>query len=213
MKRKYPSATVFKALLPALIGKWSGCALISMVFSLTSFEANAQNTLASVDGEHGLLHIYGQLVDSPCRLSMDSRDQSVDLGTLASGDLSYPGARSWPVYFTVHLQGCLVASGHLDDERTDGTVWGADQPVVSVNFTAPADFNDPSLIRLNGVQGIALRVTDSRNRDMRLGSRGVPQLLTPGDNTLSWKVQAERVPGQLVPGRFQAVADFRMSYD
>jgi type 1 fimbria pilin len=187
--------------------------MISTLFLLASMEANAEASLTDVDGEHGILHVYGQLVDSPCRLSMASRDQTVDLGMLASGDLISPGARSQPVAFSVQLLGCLVASGHLVDDRSDSTVWGANQPVVSVGFTAPADFSDPSLMKLNGVQGVALRITDSNGDDMRLGSHGVPKLLTPGDNTLTWMLQAERVPGQLVPGSFQAVADFRMSYD
>ena len=201
-----------RMLLSALLSSLCGGTTVSAVVMLASVEAGAAS-LENVDGEHGTLTVSGQLVDSPCRLSMESRDQSIDLGTLASADLAYPGARSRPVRFDVRLEGCLVASGHLRDAQTDSAVWGANQPVVSVAFTAPADLSDPSLMRLGGVEGIALRLTDSRNRDVRLGSSGVPQLLTPGNNSLRWTVVAERVPGRLVPGAFRAVADFRLSYD
>ncbi|HEC2037751.1 TPA: type 1 fimbrial protein [Klebsiella oxytoca] len=201
-----------RMLLSALLSSLLGSGVVSGLVMLASMEAEAAS-LENVEGEHGTLTVSGQLVDSPCRLSMASRDQTVDLGTLASADLAYPGARSRPVRVDVRLEGCLVASGHLRDARTDSTVWGANQPVVSVAFTAPADFSDPSLMRLSGVEGIALRLTDSHNHDVRLGSRGVPQLLTPGENSLRWTVVAERVPGRMVPGAFSAVADFRLSYD
>ncbi|ENY5536621.1 fimbrial protein [Salmonella enterica] len=170
-------------------------------------------SLEGVDGEHGLLTVTGELVDSPCRLSMDSRDQSVDLGTLASADLVYPGARSQPVIVTVKLEGCLPAAGRQYDAHTGTTTFSRSQPVVDVAFSAPADFSDPALMKLTGVEGIALRITDQNNRDIRLGSRGAPQLLTPGDNSLHWLIFAERLPGPLRPGAFRAVADFRLSYD
>lgn len=210
---KFPIVNAWhRMLLSALLSSLCGGTVVSAVVTLATVEAEAAS-LENVDGEHGTLTVSGQLVDSPCRLSMDSRDQGVDLGTLASSELAYPGARSRPVRFDVRLEGCLVASGHLRDAKTDSTVWGANHPVVSVAFTAPADFSDPSLMRLKGVEGIALRLTDSHNRDVRLGNSGVPQLLTTGDNSLRWTVVAERVPGRLVPGAFRAVADFRLSYD
>ena len=201
-----------RMLLSALLSSVCGGTAVSAVVMLASLEAGAAS-LESVDGEHGTLRVKGELVDSPCRMSMESGDQTINLGTLASSDLTFPGARSRPVRFDVRLEGCLVASGHLRDTRTDATTLGINQPVVDVSFTAPADFSDPSLMRLSGVEGIALRLTDSRNRDVRLGSRGVPQLLTPGNNTLSWTVIAERTPAPLVPGAFRATADFRLSYE
>lgn len=188
-----------------------GTAVSGMVM-LSSIDARAMS-LEGVDGEHGLLTITGALVDSPCRLNMESRDQTVDLGTLASADLRYPGARSNPVIFTVQLEGCLPASGYLYDSETGNTTLSNNQPVVDMSFSAPADFSDPSLMKLTGAEGIALRLTDSHNHDVRLGSRGVPQLLNPGDNTLSWTVVAERVPGPMIPGTFRAVADFKLNYD
>lgn len=201
-----------RMLLSALLSSLCGGGVVSSVAMLESSEACAAS-LENVDGEHGTLTVTGQLVDSPCQMSMESRDQSIDLGTLASADLAYPGSRSKPVRFDVRLQGCLVASGHIRDVMSDAMVWGHGQPVVNVSFTAPQDFSDPSLMKLSGVQGIALRLTDSHNHDMRLGSFGVPQLLTPGRNSLRWTIVAERVPGPLVPGAFRAIADFRLSYD
>lgn len=201
-----------RMLRSALLSSLIGGGVVSGLVMLAAAEVGAAS-LEGVDGELGTLTVSGELVDSPCRLSMDSQDQTVDLGILSSSDLSRPGDRSYPVRFSVRLEGCLVASGHLRDARTDGATWSASQPVVDVAFTAPADSHNSSLMRLNGVKGIALRLTDDHNHDVRLGSRGTPKLLTPGDNTLTWNVVAERVPGPLGPGAFRAVADFRLSYE
>ncbi|HIF2548594.1 TPA: fimbrial protein [Salmonella enterica] len=201
-----------RMVLAALLSSIGGSGMVSSVMTLASPLAGAA-TLENVDGNHGILTIAGQLVDSPCRLSMESRDQTVDLGTLATADLANIGASSQPLEFMVHLEGCLRASGHLRDARSDSTTWGVDQPVVNVAFMAPVDMSDPSLIKLNGVQGIALRLKDARNHVVIPGSQGVPQLLIPGNNTLRWTIIAERIPGPLTPGAFRAVTDFRLSYD
>lgn len=188
-----------------------GAALCGIIMLASSGVGAA--SLVGVDGEHGMLTVTGELVDSPCRMSMDSRDQTVDLGTLTSADLRYVGSRSHPVTVKVLLEGCLPASGSQYDVQSDQATIGSGQPVVTVALTAPADASDPSLIKLEGVEGIALRMLDSRNQDVRLGSRGVPQLLTPGDNTLYWNIVAERVSGPLRPGTLRAVTDFKLSYD
>lgn len=201
-----------RMLRSALLSNLACSAAISGLVMFTTSGAGAAS-LEGVDGENGMLTVTGELVDSPCRLSMDSRDQTVDLGTLASADLRYPGARSQPVTVAVRLEGCLPAAGSLNDAQTGTATLSNSQPVVDVAFTAPADFSDPSLMKLDGVEGIALRMTDDHNRDVRLGSRGVPQLLVPGDNTLRWTIMAERVPGPIRPGAFRAVADFKLSYD
>lgn len=210
--KKVEHVSWHKMLNQALLSNVVCAAVLSCLVMLDTSGASAAS-LEGVDGEHGLLTVSGELVDSPCRLSMESRDQTVDLGTLASADLVYPGERSQPVSFTVHLEGCMPASGGLYDVQTGVGTMSDSQPVVNMSFTAPTDFNDPSLMKLIGVEGIALRMTDSHNRDVRLGSLGVPQLLTPGDNTLHWTIVAERVPGPLRPGAFRAVTDFKLSYD
>ncbi|ELE9730705.1 type 1 fimbrial protein [Enterobacter kobei] len=201
-----------KVLRQSLLSNLACSTMLSGMVMLATPGVSAVS-LDGVDGEHGLLTITGELVDSPCRLSMDSRDQTVDLGTLDSSELSYLGARSRPVTVTVRLEGCLPASGRLYDEQTGQSMLGNNQPVVNVAFIAPSDVNNPALMKLDGVEGIALRVRDDHKRDVHFGSRSVPQLLAPGDNTLHWTIMAERVPGPLRPGPFRAVTDFKMSYD
>lgn len=171
------------------------------------------SSIDNIDGEYGILKVTGELVDSPCKLSMKSRDQSVDLGALSTTDLEYPGARSTPVSFTVQLEGCLVAAGSLSDEIIPHNRHNISNPEVNITFTAPSESLAPDLIKPIGVSGIALRILDSDGHSVAVGSQEKPQKLIPGDNTLLWKVEAERLPTPIIPGKMNAVIGFRLSYD
>lgn len=197
-------------LLSILLSNLCGGVTISAL--LISQQAKASYA-GSIDGEYGTLKVTGELVDSPCKLSMKSRDQSVDIGVLSTTDLEYPGARSTPVIFTVQLQGCLVAAGSLSDEKIFPNRQNISKPTVNIAFTAPSEYLAPDLIEPIGVSGIALRILDSDGHSVAVGSQEKPQKLTPGDNTLLWKVVAERVPTPIVPGKMNAVIGFRLSYD
>ncbi|WP_368045634.1 fimbrial protein, partial [Escherichia coli] len=61
--------------------------------------------------------------------------------------------------------------------------------------------------------GLALRLLDDAGQDIRLGSRGQPLLLTPGQNSLIYTVRPERTAAMLNPGAYTATVDFRLSYD
>lgn len=115
--------------------------------------------------------------------------------------------------FQLRFQDCRRASGSLQDERTGTLVWSAYQPVVAVSFVAPADADDPRLIKVMGVTGLGLRLTDAEGRDVHLGSRGHPLFLAHGSDVLTWHVQPTRTSAALTNGQFIAVVDFRLDYE
>lgn len=80
-------------------------------------------------------------------------------------------------------------------------------------FVAPADPDNPTLVQVNGVTGMGLRLTDERGRDVRLGAWGAPLFLTHGSDVVTWHVQPTRTSAPLTNGAFKAVADFRLNYD
>lgn len=99
------------------------------------------------------------------------------------------------------------------DLRTGGVIWADNQPAVTVSFRAPRDADNPQLVKAQGVSGLGLRLEDGRGEDVRLGSRGKPLLLTPGQDTLSYTVTPERTSSDLMAGSYRAVVDFHLSYD
>jgi type 1 fimbria pilin len=176
-------------------------------------DALARTDGTSVDGLHGTLHIHGLLAVAPCVLEMNTQEQSVDMGSTSITQLHRVGDRGDPVSFAIKLRDCLHSSGQQLDERTVVKTWANDQPVVSITFLGPANNDNPQLVQIKGVEGVGLRITDSLNRDIRLGSRGPVQRLEPGDNELVYYATPERTKATLKKGRYFARVNFSLNYD
>ncbi|MEN4175247.1 fimbrial protein [Serratia marcescens] len=175
--------------------------------------AQAANDLDTY-GADGVLHVRGALTESACRLEMDSARQDIRLGDIGTAQLRRAGDRGEPVAFSLRLRDCLRSVGAgTRDERTGSLSWSPYQPAVTIGFSAPADADNPQLVKLVGVSGIGLRVTDAAGRDARLGERGAPLLLEQGNNVLTYKVAPERTPAPLRAGAYAATIDFRLNYD
>lgn len=166
-----------------------------------------------VDGANGTLYVQGALTESACRLEMSSAYQDIWLGETGTARLEAPGARGTPVAFELRLKDCLRTPASLRDARTGALTWAPNQPAVSVSFRAPADLDNPQLVKAQGVSGVGLRLTDPKGRDVRLGSRGEPLFLTPGQSSLNYRVAPERTKAPLVAGAYRAAVDFQLSYD
>lgn len=166
-----------------------------------------------VEGANGVLHVRGALSESACSLEMATARQEVWLGELGSAGFQQPGDRGTPVAFQLRLKDCLRAPASNRDPWGGALAWSGSQPAVSVSFTAPADADAPSLIRVSGVSGLALRLADSAGAPVRLGVRNAPRLLTPGQNTLTYTITPVRTPATLGVGAYRATIDFRLYYD
>ncbi|MBD8165015.1 fimbrial protein [Erwinia persicina] len=166
-----------------------------------------------VEGAHGVLQVRGELTESACRLEMTSAYQAVWLGSAATAQLAKAGDRGMPVNVQLHLRDCLRGPADNRDTRSGNLLWSAQQPAVSVSFIAPADADNPQLVKVRGASGLALRITDERGRDIRLGSRGGPLVLAVGQNTLNYRITPERTRAPLLSGAYAAVVDFQLSYD
>lgn len=187
---------------------YSVTALSCLLLALYAAQGHAET-----QGMSGVLDILGSLVDTPCALDMSSADQAIDLGNVSRSQLLRPGDEASPVAFQLRFIDCQRASGSILNEHTGNLVWSAYQPVVSVTFLAPADEDDPRLVKVSGVSGLGLRLTDALGRDVRLGARGEPLFLAHGNDTLNWQVQPTRTAAALSNGAFRAAVDFRLMYE
>ncbi|WP_372907099.1 fimbrial protein [Serratia sp. Ser83] len=166
-----------------------------------------------VEGANGTLYVHGALTESACRLEMTSAHQDIALGETGGGRLRTVGARGEPIRFELRLEDCLRSPAGSRDVRTGGLAWTDNQPAVTVSFRATRDADNPQLVKAQGVSGLGLRLENAQGEDVRLGSRGKPLLLTPGQNTLSYTITPERTPAALMAGSYRAVVDFHLSYD
>lgn len=166
-----------------------------------------------MDGANGTLYVHGALTQSACRLEMASAHQAIVLGEIATGRLPRVGDRGEPTRFELRLVDCLPGPGGSRDSRSGALTWADSQPAVTVRFQASRDADNPQLVKAQGVSGLGLRMADGQGQDVRLGSRGGPLLLVPGQNTLSYTVAPERTRALLQAGAYSAVVDFGLSYD
>ncbi|WDU61270.1 fimbrial protein [Pseudomonas poae] len=181
-----------------------GCLLLALMG-----RAHAQD----VEGMMGMLNIRGAMHEMPCGLEMTSLHQTIDLGAISAGQLQRPGDQATALPFLLRFQDCQRTAGKITSERTGNLTWSAHQPVLSVMFIAPADADDPRLVKVQGITGMGLRLTDPEGRDVQLGSRGEPLFLPLGSNTQTWNVQPTRTSAPLTSGAFRAVVDFRLNYE
>lgn len=198
-------------LLRQMIAVVRGSLFIGIGISLIPAAYSANNW--DVDGANGVLRVQGALTESACRLEMSSVWQDISLGEIGTGRLRNIGERGTPVTVSLKLQDCLPGPSRNRDNRTGNVLWSAAQPAVSVSFIAPADADNPQLVRVQGAGGLALRLTDPLGRDVRLGGRGAPLLLTPGQNELTYTVTPERTRAPLHAGAYWAQVNFGLNYD
>ncbi|MGE1155922.1 fimbrial protein [Pseudomonas kitaguniensis] len=166
-----------------------------------------------IEGMNGMLNITGSMHETPCSLQMTSLNQTVDLGAVTTSQLQRPGDQATAVPFQLRFEDCHRTAGSIRSERTGNLTWSAFQPVLSVAFFAPADADDPRLVKVQGITGMGLRLTDALGRDVQLGARGEPLVLPIGGSTQVWKVQPTRTAAPLTSGAFRAVVGFRLNYE
>lgn len=168
---------------------------------------------ADIEGMNGMLNISGSMHETPCVLEMASVHQTVDLGAVSASQLQRPGDQAKAVAFEMRFNDCHRTAGSIRSERTGNLTWSAFQPVLSVMFLAPADADDSRLVKVQGVTGMGLQLTDALGRDVQLGARGEPLFLPLGSNTQVWTVRPTRTSASLTSGAFRAVVDFRLNYE
>ncbi|WP_174508667.1 fimbrial protein [Klebsiella oxytoca] len=166
----------------------------------------------TIDGLHGIVRVSGTLTESACRLEMSSADQSVSLGNIDTARFTRIGARGTPVVVKLHLQDCLRNAANNRDLEGN-LVWSAHQPAVSLTFTGAQDTWNPQLFLARGVSGMGIRLTDVSHRNVMPGLPGQPQLMTPGNNVLTYYIVPERTSAPLQAGAYLAQVNFRLNYE
>lgn len=165
-----------------------------------------------VDGANGTLHVHGALTESACRLAMSSSYQSVDLGVVGTGELQNAGQTGTPVAVHIRLEDCL--SGESRSRNSLGNLlWSPDMPAMKIRFLAPADRQNPRLAAVMGVSGMGLQLSDAGREPIVLGQYSAPQLVSPGQNQLTYYVTPVRTAAGLNAGAYHALIRFQVSYD
>lgn len=195
--------------------------LLIGVFSFnTSWASNDKNSRLyrpvdnwNVDGANGVLHVSGSLTESACRISMDSANQTIELGNTETANLPEIGSKARSIPFHIRLLDCIEMKTSLSNLQTGQTAWSQQQPAVKIRFTAPTTPFMPNLASVTGVQGLGLEISSDQGNILPLNRQSNPLLLTPGDNLLTYYVTPVRISKDIVPGAYTAVISFEMLYE
>jgi len=176
--------------------------------------ALAATPLGVIEGTTGTVSFHGGLLSSPCSLTPDSRDQSVDLGDVSARDFRNAGDRSAPVRFRLSFRNCLLGARALADNPAGprngdaGRLYLQGEQAATLVFLGESDVDKLT----GGVQGIGLRLQDQQGQALELNQRSRPYILQPGSNTLWFSASVESTQRAVMAAGFAAVAHIQVIY-
>lgn len=168
----------------------------------TLFSLGLISTANAADEGHGKVTFYGSIIDAPCSIKAGDEDQTVNLGSISNVVLQN-GGKSSPVPFSINLEGCNFGSPATKNK-------------VEVTFSGAASANNSDLLGITGTaSGAGIVMTAQGGSLIKLGTPTTPQLLTEGNNSLTFAayVQGEGSDTPVVEGSFQSVTDFKLHYN
>lgn len=155
----------------------------------------------------GTITFKGSIIEAPCSISAATADQTISLGMVSTKSLA-GGKTSQPSYFSIDLSDC-----------TPGTLKSA---LVTFTGQQTSDKVNNGRLAITGTaKGASVGLRSGEN-DIKLG---VPlsNPLTEGNNKFNFTayLQGDSVSGadnkvtakDIVPGDFQAVANFKLNYE
>lgn len=172
--------------------------LITLALVMVSVSgAQAASGTASQGG--GKVTFKGSIISAPCSINPASIDQTVSLGMVSDVALAN-GGTSIPQPFDIKLTGCSISTAKT----------------VSTTFTGAADpdsANKAGLGVTGTAKGAAIILTDGASKQITLGTATSAQTIQNGNNTLQFSAYLQGNTGKtIVPGDFQGVTDFTLSY-
>lgn len=186
-------------------------AIVGLALNGTAAARTPENQ--DVDGNVGLLQVHGKLLQSACRLDLSSSLQTVELGAIASGALSHVGAQGIPVPVEIKLQDCLASNTRSRNERSGNLVRGDKQVSFTWRILAPAVPENPQLVKVIGVSGVGLKVSDENRHALAPGVTSKYRLLDPGQNSLTFYITPQRTSAPLIPGELWSHIYLSLKYD
>ncbi len=169
-----------------------------IVIAVAITSGMAMSATQAADQGHGTVTFVGSIIDAPCSISPDTVDQTVKLGEVSSVALKN-GGTSQPQPFDIKLEQCDTAT----------------LKTVQATFTGAPSVGNPDLLGITGTaKGASIAITNGSGEVITLGTPSPAQKLQNGNNTLAFSayLQGDGASATIVPGSFQSVADFTLSY-
>lgn len=160
---------------------WAAVSMITVLY-LPGSNAQKQDA-AHVDGLNGMLTINANIVETPCKLSIESLNQDAMLSSVSLREFRKVGDISQAGQIRLIYDDCMPGS-LLRNAHQDGALeYINDQPSVYVQLDSEHDIVDKSLFRLHGdVSGVGLRIEGPESVRLIPGVKSKVFNLSPGRN-------------------------------
>lgn len=155
--------------------------------------------LAANEFGHGRVAMQGSIVDTACAIAMADRDQSIDIGTITTGEILHDGQGPDRDF---HL-GLVNCSLRHSDAR--GTEWSRFQ----VTFDGTAD---GKLFAVHGAEGVGLEIRDASGHLAIPGQPMPAGALSAGGEELSYRVHLQDDHHRLRAREFRSTIRFKVDY-
>ncbi|MEI9482402.1 fimbrial protein [Enterobacter cancerogenus] len=156
----------------------------------------ATSAANAADQGHGTITFQGSIIDSPCSITAETANQTVDLGQVSSTALNN-GQTSSPKAFFIQLEQC-------DTKQLKE---------VSTTFTGAADATNAKMLGITGsAKGAGIVITDGSGTPVELGVASKAQKIGDGSNKLSFSAYLQSSGASVTAGDFSSTADFTLAY-
>lgn len=192
---------------------------LSLIFHSAVIYAASNNAFYNttgnwdVEGANGKIFVYGSLTESACHLSMDSAFQSVDLGNIETASLKTIGAQGHKTLVNIELLDCIEIPTVLRNNKSGNVTWSLSQPGMKIRFITPVVPFRPNIARVEGVNGLGLQITNPKGKEIAFGEYSEPELISTGQNILTYYVAPVRIAEKLQAGAYRSVISFQITYE
>jgi len=161
---------------------------------------SSSTALAHSYTDFGDVDIQGSIISAACTIDIDSRDQSIDMGTIPIGEITRNG-RSVAKPFSIRLTNCVLRTA--DAGLSNGQYF-------KVTFDGR---RDGELIGIDGeVKGIALQVSDDLGNVARPGIPLPSVMLTSNEKILNYSLYLVPNYQDFRSGEYRTTVRFKMDY-
>lgn len=171
-----------------------------VVFALTALALTSGTVFAAESGD-GTVKFTGEIVDSPCVLSVDSQNQEVVLGQVQKSVFAAVGDKSPAKPFEIKLEDC--------DTTT--------MKKANVSFTGVGDADKSDLISVSteagAAKGVGIGIYDNSNILVALNGGKASVDLKTGQTVLYFTANYVSTLATVTTGYGNAQVDFNLSYE
>lgn len=173
--------------------------IFSAVLLFFSTFLSGQSNAGHINWGRGTVSVQGSIIDAACAISVDSRDQTIDVGISSTGNLRRGQEISKKL--SIELINCV-----LERPVQNHHGWSHFQ----VTFDGDAD---GELFGISGdAKGMAIQISDENGHIARPGEALPAANITPGTMNLNYKIRLVANGQAIVPGDYFSAIRFKTDY-